>query len=104
LPGFKLTMKTLTLTYQTAPKENGYHIVCLDWYHVFTDAATYEDIIPRAVTATEKMLAWHVEQGKDVPQPKQFVLGPLDFQLTFNLTTFSYIPDSALFGQISERE
>jgi predicted RNase H-like HicB family nuclease len=93
-------MKTLTLTYQTAPKETGFHIICLDWYYVFTDAATYEEIIPNAVAATEKMLAWHLEQVKEVPQPQKFELGPLDFQLTFDLDTFSYITDSVVFGQV----
>lgn len=87
-------MKSLTLTYKIVPEKIGYSVVCLDWDCAYTQGETVKECQQNAIEVTELLLESflnHELQKEQLPHITRHNLSPMTFQLSFDLSTGSYI-------------
>ncbi len=87
-------MDAITLTYKLIPEEKGFSVVCLDWDSAYTQGETIDECMQNSIEVTELLLEsfLHKELQKDqLPKIIRRFASPLTFQLSFDISTGSYI-------------
>ena len=87
-------MKTLTLTYKVIPEKKGFSVICLDWDCVYTQGKTIEECRQNAIEITELFLESFLNnelQKEQIPRIVRHFASPMTFQLSFDISTGTYI-------------